>query len=233
MKNMTKTKSIVLLLCILFSQLMIAQKKDSLQLQFHFKFDNAAILLNQQYISKQQDTLQIETFRFYVSDIEIHYADKSILKTKTSHLIDLELPDSQKIAIDSYSKKEIKQIYFAVGVDSLASVSGALSGDLDPAKGMYWAWQSGYINMKIEGKSASCKTRKNQFHFHIGGYLKPNQALRVITLNQPKNTALIDVAVNMATFFSEISLSQTNSIMIPGKRAMQLADIGAKMFSIE
>ena len=109
----------------------------------------------------------------------------------------------------------------------------ALSGDLDPAKGMYWAWQSGYINMKMEGKSSSCKTRKNQFQFHIGGYLKPNNALRIVTLNLSKNTDKIDVNINAATFFSEISLSQTNSIMIPGKRAMQLADCSVKMFEAE
>ncbi|WP_309641573.1 MbnP family protein [Flavobacterium sp.] len=225
-------KSIVLF-CFLFSQWIVAQEKDSLRLQFHFKFDDASIVANQQYISKQKDTLQIDTFRFYVSDIQILYADNSILKTNESHLVDLELPNSQKVPIGLYTKKEIKQITFAIGVDSLANVSGALAGDLDPAKGMYWAWQSGYINMKMEGKSSSCKTRKNQFQFHIGGYLKPNNALRTFTLNQPKNNATIDVAVNVALFFSEVSLSQTNSIMIPGKRAMQLADCGVKMFETE
>jgi len=49
-------------------------------------------------------------------------------------------------------------------VDSLANVSGAMSNDLDATKGMYWSWQSGFINLKIEGKSASCKTRKINFN---------------------------------------------------------------------
>lgn len=230
---MIKTKQILGLLCFLFLQSIVAQEKDSLRLQFLLKFDAASIVLDQKYISKQNDTLQIDAFRFYVTDIAVQYADNATLKTKGSHLIDLGIPNSQNIPIALYSKKEIKQITFAIGVDSLASVSGALSGDLDPVKGMYWAWQSGYINMKIEGKSSSCKTRKNQFQFHIGGYLKPNNALRMVTLNPSKNEDTIAVAVNAATFFSEVSLAETNSIMIPGKRAMQLADLGAKMFSIE
>lgn len=230
---MTKCRYICLLLFVLFFHSIEAQeKKDSLTMQFHFKFDNTLLKTNQSYISKQQDTLQIDAIRFYVSNIQIQFADDTFLKSDTNHLVDLEIPASQQIPLGFNNKKEIKKIIFSVGVDSLASVSGALSGDLDPAKGMYWAWQSGYINMKIEGKSASCKTRKNQFQFHLGGYLKPYNALRTIAL-KPKYSQTINVAVDLANFFSEVSLSQINSVMIPGKRAMQLADTSVKMFTIE
>ena len=230
---MTKHTHGLLLLFVLFFHSIVAQeKKDSLRLQFHFKFDNTSLKTNQSYISKQQDTLQIDAIRFYVSDIQIQFADDTFLKSDTNHLVDLEIPASQQIPLGLNNKKEIKKIIFSVGVDSLASVSGALSGDLDPVKGMYWAWQSGYINMKIEGKSTSCKTRKNQFQFHLGGYLKPYNALRTIAL-EPKNSQTINIAIDLANFFSEVSLSQINSVMIPGKRAMQLADISKKMFAIE
>jgi hypothetical protein len=33
--------------------------------------------------------------------------------------------------------------------------------------------------------------------------------------------------------FSEISLKETNSIMIPGQAAMEIADLSAKIFSVE
>jgi hypothetical protein len=230
---MTKQTHGLLLLFVLFFHSIVAQeKKDSLRLQFHFKFDNASLKTNQSYISKQQDTLQIDAIRFYVSDIQVQFADDTFLKSDTNHLIDLEIPASQQIPIGLNDKKEIKKIFFSVGVDSLASVSGALSGDLDPAKGMYWAWQSGYINMKIEGKSTSCKTRKNQFQFHLGGYLKPYNALRTIAL-EPKNSQTINIALDLANFFSEVPLSQINSVMIPGKRAIQLTNTSIKMFVVE
>ena len=226
------THGLLLFFAFFFQSIFAQEEKDSLRLQFHFKFDNAPLKTNQPYISKQLDTLQIEAFRFYASDIQIQFADGTFLKSDTNHLVDIEIPASQQMPLGLNNKKKIKKIIFSVGVDSLASVSGALSGDLDPAKGMYWAWQSGYINMKIEGKSARCKTRKNQFQFHLGGYLNPYNALRTIAL-EPKDSNRINIFVDLASFFSEISLSQINSVMIPGKRSMQLSDTSVKMFAVE
>jgi len=96
---------------------------------------------------------------------------------------------------------------------------------------MYWAWQSGYINMKIEGNSNSCKTRKNAFHFHIGGYLQPNYAMRKIVL-YPKSENF-DIVMDLSKLFDHIHLSETNSIMIPGKEAMKLADLTTTVFSVK
>ena len=158
--------------------------------------------------------------------------DKTIFSQSNSYyLIDIENQNSLKIPIFKATNKIINKITFNIGIDSLTSVSGALSGDLDPTKGMYWAWQSGYINMKIEGKSNSCKTRKNDFQFHIGGFLKPNYAMRKVVLFPKSNN--LDVVVNFASFFNKIQLSETNSVMTPGKKAMELANLSAKMFYIE
>jgi len=98
---------------------------------------------------------------------------------------------------------------------------------------MYWAWQSGYINMKIEGKSHSCKTRKNQFQFHIGGYLSPNYAKRTIELNYNKSTSNIDLDVDLAVLFSKMQMKESNTVMIPGKEAMTIADYSTLMFQFE
>jgi hypothetical protein len=104
--------------------------------------------------------------KFYISEIEINYTDGENYKEKNSyHLIDFEDVKTQKFAILRYKNKPILKVKFNVGVDSTASVSGALSGDLDLQKGMYWAWQSGYINMKIEGKATVVKLEKINFNF--------------------------------------------------------------------
>ncbi len=115
------------------------------------------------------------------------------------------------------------------------SVSGALKGDLDPTKGMYWAWQSGYINMKIEGKSSSCTTRKNKFQFHIGGYLKPEYAMRKVNLllDNQKDKNKIELVMDLGKLFSEIKLKENNTIMIPGKVAMKLADLTTEIFFMQ
>lgn len=172
-----------------------------------------------------------------MSSFEINYKDNSTYKeVKSYHLIDINKPESLLINFKNSTNAAIKSIKFNVGIDSLTSVSGAMANDLDATNGMYWAWQSGFINMKIEGKSKSCKTRNNQFNFHIGGYLIPNYALRNIVLklneNTNANTELL-MKVDLSKLFNSIDLSKNNSVMIPGNEAMKIANQSVKMFSIE
>ncbi len=231
LKNINKIV-VQLILVFLFFQVVSAQKeKDSLVMNLNLKFGNQSLKLNKNFSSKN-DTLQINLFKFYLSGIEIEFNDKSTFVQKNSyHLIDIENPNSFQIPICKKNNKIISKIKFNIGVDSLASVSGALAGDLDLQNGMYWAWQSGYINMKIEGKSSSCITRKNEFQFHIGGYIKPNYAMRTIELKVNKNDLILNL--DLEKLFSEISLKETNSIMIPGENAIKMANLSVKMFSVE
>ncbi len=228
---------IIIFFMFLFSFGSNAQiERDSLVLQIQFKYGSSPLERNKKYMTKS-DTLEIETFKFYLSNIEIEFDDTSKIKPKNNyHLIDWDNPKSLLIPIAARQNKIISKVTFNMGVDSTASVSGALSGDLDITNGMYWAWQSGYINMKIEGKSNSCKTRKNQFQFHLGGYLKPYYALRKIEIPIQKNqipNGEIKIIADISNLFSEISLKETNSIMIPGQAAMEIADLSAKIFSVE
>jgi hypothetical protein len=207
------------------------EKKDSLILRLNLKFKDETLVQNKKYISESKDTLEIETFRFYISNIKLQFSGATTFSEPNSyHLIDIENPNSLRIPVAKISDKTITKVIFSIGIDSLASVSGAMSGDLDPIKGMYWAWQSGFINIKIEGKSSSCKTRKNAFQFHIGGYMKPNYAIRTIEL-KPINSNL-EINVDVAELFKSIKLAENNSIMVPGSKAMELADKASKMFSI-
>lgn len=210
-------------------------QNDSVFVKFNLKWKNESLELNKVYHSKI-DSLQISTFKFYVAAITIQFEDNSLFIEKNSyHLVDIEDENTFKIALFKKANKSISKISFNIGVDSLASVSGAMSGDLDATKGMYWAWQSGFINMKIEGKSSSCATRNNNFHFHVGGYLKPNYALRNVNVNCNVNynkNDNINLVVDLSKLFDEIDLKTTNSIMIPGQKAMTIADLSVNMFRL-
>jgi hypothetical protein len=220
-------------MCFLFFTSVLAQKeKDSTFMKLHLKFDGQTLVLNKTYLSKKSDTLEINVLKFYISDIEIRYDDDSTFKPKKKyHLVDLDNSKTHQIALNAKADIRITQLSFAIGVDSTASVSGALADDLDATNGMYWAWQSGFINMKIEGKSNSCKTRKNQFHFHIGGYKKPFVTSRRVTLYL-KNQNL-DVVFELGELFAQVSLSEIHSIMIPNKKAVEFADIISQLFRSE
>ncbi|AXG74363.1 hypothetical protein DVK85_09015 [Flavobacterium arcticum] len=224
----------MMLFCLVISKCFAFQQADSIIVNIKPVFGKEELKIQNKYISAKKDTLSIDVLRFYISDVKVTYTDKTISQQKKAWLLDINKPESLQFNIASLSRKQIAQITFNVGVDSLANVSGALGGALDPANGMYWAWQSGYINMKVEGKSNSCQTRKNKFMFHIGGYLPKENALRVVTIPVSKSTNdSISIKVDLSIFFNEINLKENNSIMIPGTKAMLIADLTGKMFSLQ
>ena len=67
--------------------------------------------------------------------------------TQKYNLIDLSIEKNIKIKLPSISN--INSINIKLGIDSLESYSPNFDGDLDPIHGMYWTWQSGFINFKI------------------------------------------------------------------------------------
>jgi len=186
------------------------------------------------YVSKNGDSIQFNNVKFYITDFKFDLAKNTHQEIiNSSFLVDAfdekTLLKSLKIPLNI--KKTT--ICFSLGVKGNLSESGALSGDLDLANGMFWAWQSGYINMKIEGVSPSCSTRKNKFTFHIGGFQKPYPTLRRLSFPIKENQKEITLVVDIAIFLNEVHLKKNHSLMIPGEEASKLADIAVKMFNIK
>jgi hypothetical protein len=208
--------------------------KSTAQITISPVFDNKPITEDTWFVSKKGDSIQFDNIRFYLTNIQFEMDDKTVIQdTVKAHLIDVFEPTTLKIAFKNINFNKMKTLRFNIGIDSLTNVSGALDGDLDPQKGMYWAWQSGYINMKIEGRSPQCKNRKNVFQYHIGGYLPPFYAMRRVEMPiNAQNTEGVVLRIDFSKFFENISISTQNSIMMPCKEAMQLADYSTSMFSI-
>jgi hypothetical protein len=208
----------VLFLCIAY--------KIGAQITILPVFGDKPIAADTWFVSKNGDSIQFDNIRFYLSNIQLEMDDKTLIAdTVKAHLIDVFEPNSLKIAFPKVDYKHVKMLGFNIGIDSLTNVSGALGGDLDPQRGMYWAWQSGYINLKIEGRSPQCKNRKNVFQYHIGGYLSPFYAMRQITLPvNAQNTEGSLLKIDFSKLFDNIHIASQNSIMMPCKEAMQLAD---------
>lgn len=202
-------------------------------------FGQTLVLGNRLYHTPKGDSLYLDLLRFYISSVQLQ-GTKGVYKEPNSyHLIDIEENDSPKILLKNVPLGQYTQLRFLIGTDSLTNVAGAMGGDLDPTKGMYWAWNTGYINAKIEGRSASCNTRRQAFEFHIGGYKSPHQTVREVVLPlknivlRENSPAKIPVQLNLGTFFSHIQLALTNSIMIPSAQAALLADYFQETFSTE
>jgi hypothetical protein len=191
-------------------------------------------LADKQYITPHGDTVNIDAFRFYMTHIK---AGKG--GNVTNKLIDAEDTTTTLITLN-VAPGDYNNLSFVVGVDSTDNTNGANSGDLDPAKGMYWAWNTGYIMAKVEGRSAVCKTVHHAFEFHIGGYMPPYNAARQVSLPLPAalhleqgSSATITLTADVAAWFAgDLNLSTLNSILIPGKPAAAMADKYATMFKI-
>lgn len=181
------------------------------------------------YLPRSNDTITIEKLRFYVSNISLFKKGKAVVHpTEAYHLIDVE--GKLQIPFALNSPFLFDSIRFDIGVDSVANVSGALGGDLDPTNGMYWAWQSGYINFKLEGTSKRCRTRNAAFQFHIGGYSSPNASLQTVTLPFRKEGIVL---VDIEKLLADIDLSTMNEIMSPGAKALRVATMYKTIFSMK
>jgi hypothetical protein len=173
-----------------------------------------------------QETLRIDALKFYVSNISLWQDTQLVWQDQTTaHLIDATDPLGCQLGLSSSNDKQFNRIKFNLGIDSTSNVSGALAGDLDPTKGMYWTWQSGYINLKIEGHY------DKDFQYHIGGYLAPNNALQQVQLNIIKQHK-IQINFDIRALMVYAQTKGLYHIMSPSQDACLLAQKAAQLFSI-
>ena len=148
------------------------------------------------------------------------------------HLIDLFESGSRTINLMVPINIQFNHIKFQLGIDSVTNVSGALGGDLDPTKGMYWTWQNGYINFKLEGTSNLCPTRNHEFQFHLGGYQFPANALQTVLINAIP-AEKINIQFDLKKFLEQVNLQVENQVMSPGINAVLLSRKATLAFSAE
>lgn len=176
-------------------------------------FHGDSVRLGQWYSISADDSIRIDAVRFYITQLPNSPQHQA-------HLVDFaEPPSTHVVCHDSIQD-------WILGTDSLMNVSGALQGDLDPMHGMYWAWHSGYINVKIEGVSMKCPTRQHRFQFHLGGYVAPNAT--AIPLKIPSEATVLEI--DLIQFFRHVDLKVTHEVMSPGPVALSLSQLFAACF---
>jgi hypothetical protein len=127
-------------------------------------------------------SFNVGMFKYYVGNFHLKNNKGLEFVSKGYFLINEEDKSTMQINIDTIPEGEYNTISFTLGVDSVDNCSGAQSGALDPVNGMFWAWNSGYIFMKIEGISSASTSTGKRLEFHIGGYKEPNNCIKIIHL---------------------------------------------------
>jgi hypothetical protein len=194
-------------------------------------FNKQSITKNTWYVSSQKDSIQFTKLKFYLTDFQVK-SIKGEINTidHSNYLIDIFKPETLEILLNTGSFNNGDKLSFNLGVSSVINTTGAHSGALDPSNGMFWSWQSGYINFKIEGISPSSKTRQNKFQFHIGGYQSPYNTIRRFDFVLNKHTT--ELNLKLEKFFEGAKLAVDNQVMIPGEKASKLATVFFNTLSI-
>ena len=189
------------------------------------------IIKPQTPVSKEGEAfIQIDLLRFYISHCYLYRdAQKIGGSTDSIYLIDFEQPKPVQFELD-HPNLVPNRLQFCIGVDSISSCLGAYEGALDPLNGMYWSWQSGYINLKLEGTYA-LNQQKEAFQYHIGGYQYPYNALRTVELDLEAGLEFI-LCLKVDLLLDLWDWKQTKQLMRPCLSALRFADILAQSFEI-
>lgn len=192
-------------------------------------YRNHPLELQRRYYTKDSAWIAVTGLRFYIGNPTVY---KAGLGQTDAHyyLIDLEDSNSCMVPLPEIAGDSLT---FLIGTDSLTNVSGILEGALDPTLGMYWAWNSGYINFRLQGFCGAAPGAGKPFEYHIGGYLPPFPTVQKVTLPLSGNTLSPEIRVDVAVWLDQIDRTAVPIIMIPGKEAAKLATFLPSLFSVK
>lgn len=211
------------------------EQKGTVSIEFEHKFGTAEFALNTAFTTQSSEQLTFTNVRYYISNIKLQKTDGSYWVAPDSYyLVDVSKPLSTLLSIANVPVAEYKGLSYVVGVDSTRNVSGAQTGALDPANGMFWSWNTGYIFMKFEGTSPQSTT--GSFSYHIGGFSGANSAIQqnshafgATNLQVKANaTSKIHMMVDVQKIFDgeheTIKVVTFNMIHMPGANAVKIAE---------
>ncbi len=203
------------------------------KVEFCIKYNGKALSWqNDHDLLLANDSIQVTCMKFYISNLQCYNDDVLLYEEPARfHLLDVANAKSMSWNAENVNAMHCNKVKFWVGVDSLTHTLGAMDGDLDPIHGMYWTWQSGYVNFKIEGKYRSNTGTLKEFQYHIGGYNARFNTLQEILLPIKKNK--LHIFFDLSKFLSLVDISGMPHIMSPCKDAVHIAQSLSKCFNTE
>lgn len=112
------------------------------------------------------DTLKVTKLSYYISNITLESETGQKTNLGTYHLVDESVPASKMITVGNIPAGVYKKVSFLLGVDTIRNHTGAQDGALDPAYGMFWTWNTGYIFYRLKGRVGLAAT---SISYDIGG----------------------------------------------------------------
>jgi hypothetical protein len=214
----------------------------NLILQFRVYMHGEPLELNKKYRNPYGEIFEMTRLRFYAGNISPVYLESGhkTNSTATYHLIDVSDSSSCRVEIPALPGS-FRSLYIQLGIDSADQNRGAQTGALDPIKGMFWTWNSGYLTLKMEGTSESSNQPAHLMAYHIGGYRYPNSTIWKILLSQDQIIRLpetgkitLEIPVELDYFFSgrqALRIKEIADCTTPGDLARKISENFAGSFT--
>jgi hypothetical protein len=215
---------------------------EKIRIQIQHVAGGLPIGFNQQYRTAAGDSIRIETFVYYLSNIELLYDSSAYLIPESYHLVDDLKQQTKQINHAQLPLGNLKGISFLIGVDAARNSTGAQTGDLDPALGMFWTWTSGYIMAKLEGTYKRTNNPNATYIWHVGGFNPPYTGIRKVqfmfTPKQIKQGDMLNLKVkaDVLKWFEGVYLLRIDSLPVfndPSLFSNQVADNYQNMFTVD
>lgn len=219
------------------------------QNEVHFNIDNhfgssELELETGTYTTAQNEEIKISIFNYWVTNIVLVREDGTEFAEPESYrLIRGDKSNTHHFHVANVPAGTYKAIKFMVGVDVPRNTSGAQTGALDPAVSgdMFWTWNTGYIQAKLEGTSPQSTELNNAVTYHIGGVKAGEETPRNVSINFPQNMVVgekagsIKIKTDAAMWFGPtypLTIADNAFVMSGGATASAMADNLPAMFSV-
>jgi len=181
------------------------------EVQFIPYIGNEQVTIGKQCVIGQ-DTLSITSLKYYLSfthtkqDSSIHHV---------TYLLDMQ--DSLKCTLPD------DVTTFMFGMDSSMNVNTSFTHSLDPIHGMFWTWNSGYVNCKIEGMSNRSRHIHQSFTLCLGGYRFPYSSFFMFKV--PSDQQRVSIPIDLLPVIMHALHKHEGNIMSPGPAAVTCSHI--------
>ena len=184
----------------------VARGQSGVTIHHQVTLGDAKVVLGEWQKSDSNVSIRIDNLRWYVS---LPPAGK-----KGSKAWLLDLADSSSLD-QQMSRPVNNKISLLFGVDSAIQVGGVGTGALDPLRGMYWTWQTGYVQWKMEG-AIRVDGVESPLELHLGGFDGATKAQAMLSdyLVYPTTNSVI-AQWDLSPFIAQILDQKKYGVMSP------------------
>jgi hypothetical protein len=196
--------------------------------------------------SDSSEDMTFSTLQYILSNFQLEANDGTWYDVpETYFYINQKSTQSLSFQLKDVKIQDYKTLRFLIGVDSTRNVSGVQTGGLDPATGMFWSWNTGYIFFKIEGDCPQLTVPfgSSKFIYHIGGFKGQYNALLTANIPFGANTLSVKEGSNIINLQGDVKevfekpipfqLTKTPQITLSGTQAVAFALNYVDMFTLK